>query len=118
MCLATAPQVLLLDEPTAHLDIAHQAEMMETARTLAHQQGRGVLAALHDLNQAAEYCDRLLLLLEGKVVSEGTPEQVLTPENLRTAYSAIAEIQTNPLTGRPFILKVSPLPELTPLSLG
>lgn len=114
--LAQDAPLLLMDEPTAHLDIAHQAEIMQTAHTLAHTQGRGVLAALHDLNQAAEFCDRLVLMLEGKVVADGTPEQVITPENLREAYSADAEIETNPITGRPYILRVTPLREALPPS--
>lgn len=109
--LAQNAPLLLMDEPTAHLDIAHQAEVMQTAQTLAHGGEKGVLAALHDLNQAAEFCDRLVLMLEGRVAAEGTPEEVITPENLRRAYSADAEIETNPATGRPYILRVAPLRE-------
>lgn len=101
--------LLLLDEPTAHLDIAHQVELLTQVRSLVRDQRRGALAALHDLNQAAEFCDRLCLMHQGAMLAEGTPEQVLTTPNLRVAFQIEAEIENNPKTGRPFLLRVSPL---------
>lgn len=100
--------LLLLDEPTAHLDIAHQVELMSQVQSLVRSQNRGALAALHDLNQAAEFCDRLYLMHLGAIFVEGTPEQVLTPQNLKVAFQIEAEIETNPKTGRPFLLRVTP----------
>jgi iron complex transport system ATP-binding protein len=100
--------LLLLDEPTAHLDIAHQAELMEQVRRRVRE-GRGALAALHDLNQAAEFCDRLVLMQQGKLLADGAPEEVLTRENLRIAYQVEAEIGVNPATGRPMTLYVTPI---------
>jgi iron complex transport system ATP-binding protein len=68
----------------------------------------GVLAALHDVNQAAEFCDHLVLLHAGRVLVQGTPEEVLQPEPLRVAYQADTQIGTNPITGRPMLLALRP----------
>jgi iron complex transport system ATP-binding protein len=86
--LAQDTPLLLLDEPTANLDIGHQVLIAKLLRRLARDQGVAVLAALHDLTLASLYCDRLLLLAEGRVVAEGAPADVLTPANLRQAYGA------------------------------
>ena len=103
--LAQDTPLLLLDEPTAHLDVTHQAELMALVQRLTRQERPvGALAALHDLNQAAEYCDRMVLLCAGQVVATGTPEAVLTTANLRLAYGAEAQIGQNPITGKPMIL--------------
>ncbi len=108
--LAQQTPLLLLDEPTAHLDLTHQAELMLLLRRLITERGVGVMAALHDLNQAAEFCDRLILMRGGEIVAVGTPELALTADNLRQVYGAEAEIGTNPATGRPFIFALRPLP--------
>ena len=108
--LAQQTPLLLLDEPTAHLDITHQAELLLLARRLIAERGAGVIAALHDLNQAAEYCDRLVLMRGGEIVAKGTPEAVLTPDNLRQVYGAEAQIGPNPATGKPFVFALRPLP--------
>jgi iron complex transport system ATP-binding protein len=79
---------LLLDEPTANLDIGHQIVISKLLRRLAVERGLGVLAALHDLTLASLYCDRLILLAAGSVVAEGPASEVLTPQNLRHAYGA------------------------------
>ncbi|WP_010122337.1 heme ABC transporter ATP-binding protein [Corynebacterium nuruki] len=89
--MAQGARCLLLDEPTAAMDIGHQERTMVTARTLAHETaadgtGRGVLVVLHDLNLAARYCDRLALLSAGRVVAVGTPREVCTAERLSTVY--------------------------------
>ncbi len=102
--LAQQPDVLLLDEPTAHLDIRHQWETLALVRDLAHSAGKAVLAVLHDLNLAAAYCDRLLLLSGGLVVADGPPERVLTAAHLQQVYGTPVTIQTHPSSGRPFIL--------------
>ena len=80
-----AARWLLLDEPTAALDLAHQHQSLSLLRHWAHTQGGGVVAVLHDLNLAAR-ADHVLLLHQGRVLAEGTPDQVLTPENLQAAY--------------------------------
>ena len=115
--LAQQTPLLLLDEPTAHLDITHQAELLLLTRRLMRERGIGVMAALHDLNQAAEYCDRLILMRGGEIVAEGTPEATLTADNLRQVYNAEAQIGANPATGRPFIFALRPLshaPQIAP----
>ncbi|HXG28067.1 MAG TPA: ABC transporter ATP-binding protein, partial [Nevskiales bacterium] len=83
--LAVEARVLLADEPTAGLDPAHQLGVMEVLRRRA-QSGAGVVVVLHDLTLAARFCDRLLLLGEGRVVADGAAEQVLTEQNLAQVY--------------------------------
>ncbi len=101
--------LLLLDEPTAHLDPAHQVELMLRVQELTRQRNIGALAALHDLNQAAEYCDRLVLMAAGSILAAGTPKEVLTSENLRIAFAADTQIGTNPVTGRLSVFALRPL---------
>ena len=84
--LAQETPLLLLDEPTANLDVGHQVVIAKLLRRLAAERGLGVLAALHDLTLASLYCDRLVLLAAGSVVAEGAPADVLTRDNLRFAY--------------------------------
>jgi iron complex transport system ATP-binding protein len=100
--LAQSPRILLLDEPTVHLDIGHQIEIMEVLRA---QAGRGltVVAALHDLNLAAAYCDRLALLAAGRILACGEPADALRPNLIRDAYGAAVEMRVNSITGRPYL---------------
>lgn len=113
--LAQQPSVLLLDEPTAHLDLRHQSEILTLARELAHAGGKAVLAVLHDLNLAAAYCDRLVLLHGGRIAAQGLPTEVLTADNLRTVYGARAWVRRHPATGRPLVLTLPPELEDTTL---
>ncbi|CEK13795.1 ABC transporter ATP-binding protein [Chthonomonas calidirosea] len=108
--LAQEAPLLLLDEPTAHLDITHQIELLQHIQKMVERgQGRvGVIAALHDINQAAEFCERLVLLRAGRVEAYGTPETVLTPAHLRRVYDADIQVGLNPATGRPTLLSVRP----------
>ncbi len=96
--LAQQPCVLLLDEPTANLDVRHQIDVLELAARLAHEEGLGVAAAIHDLDLAAHFCDRLVLLSEGRVLVDSTPEAVLTPSNLHTAFGIQAQVYRDPFT--------------------
>ena len=84
--LAQETPHLLLDEPTNHLDVRYQHEVLDLVRTLAAANGRTVIVVLHDLNLAAQYCDRILLLAGGRVVASGTPAEVLAPEYLEPVY--------------------------------
>jgi iron complex transport system ATP-binding protein len=98
--LAQEPRVLLLDEPTAHLDLSHQIEVMEVLRTLARE-GLTVIVALHDLLLAAEYCDRLALLHRGRVLAAGPADQTLGDAAVREAYGEVAVRRLRALlTGR------------------
>jgi iron complex transport system ATP-binding protein len=114
--LAQATPAVLLDEPTAHLDITHQAEILSLVRRQADEAGASVLAALHDLNLAAEFCDRLILLADGRVALEGPPTEVLTSLTLERAYGASVTVGRNPASGRPFIFPALAQNEATPNS--
>ncbi len=104
MALAQQPRLLLLDEPTMHLDIAHQIEILELVRNLNVEQGLTVIAAMHDLNLASLYFDRLVLLKEGRVSADGTPAEVLTEERIREVFSASVMVEPHPVTGVPHIV--------------
>ena len=86
MAVAQAPRLLLLDEPTVHLDLRHQVTVMELLRDLAARDGVTVVAVMHDVNLAAHFFDRLLLLDHGRLVAGGRPGEVLTPERIRSVY--------------------------------
>ncbi|WP_137994671.1 ABC transporter ATP-binding protein [Streptomyces vilmorinianum] len=98
--LVQDPALLVLDEPTNHLDIRYQLEILGLVRDL----GTTNLLALHDLNLAALYCDRLYVLAGGRVVAEGPPAEVLTPGLLATVYGVEAEVIPHPRTGAPTVL--------------
>jgi len=117
--LAQQPDVILLDEPTAHLDLRHQTETLTLARGLAHDGGKAVLAVLHDINLAAAYCDALVLLHAGRIVAQGPPEQVLTAANLQDVYGARVWVRPHPASGRPLVLTLPDLPDVaeTPSAL-
>lgn len=93
--LAQRVNLLVLDEPTNHLDIRYQLEML----ALVKASGLTALAALHDLNLAAHYCDRLFLMQGGGIVASGTPEEVLLPARIRDVYGVEAVVERHPLTG-------------------
>lgn len=97
--IAQEPRLLLLDEPTASLDLAHQLHVFELVRTLAHEHGLSALAAIHDLGLASRYCDRLVLLEGGRVVAQGRPHEVLTAERLRQVFGVEAVVRSDEITG-------------------
>jgi ferric hydroxamate transport system ATP-binding protein len=98
-CLAQDTEVLLLDEPTNHLDLRYQVEVLDLMRDLATQHRVAVGVVLHDLGHAAEIADRVVLLDHGRVVADGAPVDVLTEENLSTAYGIRVRVQVDPVTG-------------------
>jgi len=104
MALAQRPRLLLLDEPTAHLDISHQIEILEQVRRLNRDRGVTVIAAMHDLNLASLYFDRLVLLKEGRVLADGSPDDVITEETLQKVFSAPVTVERHPLTGVPHVV--------------
>jgi iron complex transport system ATP-binding protein len=97
--LTQEPRLLLLDEPTANLDIQHQIGILSLVRDLIQEDGLGAVAAVHDLELAARFCDRLVLLHEGAVLADGLPEQVLNPDSIRAAYGVEVHPYTDPITG-------------------
>jgi len=94
--IAQESDFLLLDEPTNHLDINYQLQIFDFVKRL----GVTVLSAMHDLNMAALYCDRLYVLKEGKVALHGTPGEILTPENIYNVYGVRCDVMTHPVTGK------------------
>lgn len=122
---AEGNRYLLLDEPTASLDLAHQRQTLELARQ-AGREGIGILAVLHDLNAAAEFADRIILLGQGKVVADGPPWSVLQPERIESTYGLPMLLCRHPVTGCPILLADDrtdqPAPEpasiLAPIELG
>jgi len=112
--LAQQPSVLILDEPTAHLDINHQIEILDLARRLTAEHELATLVVLHDLNLASQYCDQLMLLAGGRVIAEGPPEEVVTESRIRAAYGADVQVRRHPATGRPYVTLLSRLPIAAP----
>lgn len=104
--LAQEPELLFLDEPTSHLDIGHQARVLDLIRTLNRDKGLTVLVVLHDLNLASQYCDRLLLLNSGMLWKDGTPEEVLTYGTIEEVYHTAVVVTKNPVSGRPGVFLI------------
>ncbi len=102
--LAQAAPILLLDEPTAHLDLRHQGLVLTLVRDLARAEGLAVVIALHDLNLAAQYADRVMLLTEGAMRVVGAPAEVLTAPHLSAAYAWPVSVVPHPVHGRPLVL--------------
>jgi iron complex transport system ATP-binding protein len=106
--LAQDCPVLLLDEPTAHLDLHHQVALLSLIRRMAKEQNLAVLIAIHDLNLASLYADRLVLLTEGRVSASGKPSEVLTTETLQSAYQVPLQVHVNPQHGSPWVVLERP----------
>jgi iron complex transport system ATP-binding protein len=102
--LAQDTPLLLLDEPTAHLDLHHQANILNLLRELVSERVLGVLLVLHDLNLAALYAHRVALMVDGKLQALGAPADVLTPEHLLESYQSDLHVFTHPVYGTPVIL--------------
>lgn len=104
---AQEPRLLLLDEPTLHLDIAHQVQILDLVRRLNKERRLSVIVVLHDLNLASSYCDRLILLKEGCIFKDGSPDEVLTYQNIEEVYKTVVVVKQNPISLKPYILLVS-----------
>ncbi len=104
--LAQDTPVILLDEPTASLDVNHQVEVMQLVETLVAS-GKTVVAAIHDLDLAARYCDELLVLAGGGILDRGPPNRVLHPETIETAFEASGAVSINPITWTPAVTTVT-----------
>ena len=102
--LAQEAPLLLLDEPTASLDLAYQTGIFDLITELLAKRGGGVVAAIHDVTLAAQYCHRIALLHQGGILVEGTPQEVLSPETIRTVYGVEADLFAHPVTGMPVVL--------------
>ncbi|MEV7870026.1 ABC transporter ATP-binding protein [Streptomyces sp. NPDC088124] len=108
MALAQETELLLLDEPTTFLDIAHQVEVLDLVRRLNHEQGRTVVIVLHDLNQAARYADHLVAMKAGRIVAEGAPGEIVTAELVREVFGLDSVVVPDPVTGSPLVVPGAP----------
>ncbi|HID19335.1 MAG TPA: ABC transporter ATP-binding protein [Methanophagales archaeon] len=105
--LTQEPDVLLLDEPTSNLDIKHQLEVLDTIRDIVRERGIAAIMAIHDLNLAARYTDRIIMMNGGHIYAAGEPSAVLTPENINHAYGVEVEVINH--NGRLYVLPVRPV---------
>lgn len=105
--LAQEPDVLLLDEPTSNLDIKHQLEVMEIIKNIVRDKGISAVIAIHDLNLAARYSDRIVMMDNGRIFAAGNPSSVLTQDNIKLVYGV--EVIVSNHNGTPYIIPLSPL---------
>lgn len=104
--LATEAPLLLLDEPTANLDLSHQVTFLQLVRARCDKRGASAVVVTHDINLAAEFADRVLLLMNGRTLASGSPREVLTSELLREVFSIQVLVDAHPITGAPRITPV------------
>ncbi|RXZ77874.1 ABC transporter ATP-binding protein [Paenibacillaceae bacterium] len=102
--MAQQPEIVLLDEPTTFLDIGYQVQLLDAVKAWQRREQLTVVAVLHDLNLAAQYCDRLIVIDEGCIVCTGTPQEVVTSRMIRAVYAAEAVVLPHPATGCPQLL--------------
>ncbi|GAA4180949.1 ABC transporter ATP-binding protein [Gryllotalpicola koreensis] len=114
LALAQNPDVLLLDEPTTFLDIAHQLEVLDLLAELNAQLGTTVVMVLHDLNMAARYADQLVVVADGRVLASGAPADVITEPVLATAFGLAARVIADPETGSPLVIPTARTTRQTP----
>jgi len=105
--LTQEPDVLLLDEPTSNLDIRHQLEVMDIIKNIVRERGISAIMAIHDLNLASRYADRIVMMNGGEIFDAGDAASVLTPENIKRVYGVEAEVNNN--HGRPYIVPIRPV---------
>jgi len=105
--LAQQPQIILLDESTAFLDIKHQIDFFDLIKTLNKKEGLTVISVTHDINLASLYCDRIILLNAGNIHCMGTPDEVITESNIKEVYETDVLVDRNPQTGLPRVTLLS-----------
>jgi len=104
MALAQQTDLLLLDEPTTYLDIAHQVEVLDLLSDLNEARGTTIVMVLHDLNLAARYADHLVAMCEGRIVAEGPPAEVITEDSVRTVFGMDCQVVEDPVTATPMVI--------------
>ncbi len=105
--LAQEPELLLLDEPTSHLDITHQVQILNLVQRMNENYGLTVIMVIHDLNLAGEYCNQLVMMNQGNIHIRGKPEEVLTYDHIEKVYDTVVVTNNNPVSGKPAIFLVS-----------
>ncbi|MCU1364633.1 MAG: cobalamin/Fe3+-siderophore transporter ATP-binding protein, partial [Ilumatobacteraceae bacterium] len=106
MALAQGTPIVLLDEPTTFLDLAHQAEVMDLLDELNRREGRTIVAVLHDLDQACRYAHTIIAMKDGRIVALGRPTDVITEALVHDVFGLHARIISDPITGTPLILPI------------
>jgi iron complex transport system ATP-binding protein len=104
MALAQETPILLLDEPTTYLDIAHQLEVLELLKELNEKSGRTIVMVVHDLNHAAQYADHIIAVADGGIHAAGSPADLLKPELIRAVFGIDAVVISHPVDGTPLCL--------------
>ena len=104
MALAQQTDLLLLDEPTTYLDVAHQVEVLDLLADLNEVRGTTIVMVLHDLNLAARYADHLVAMCEGRIVAEGPPAEVITEDCVRKVFGMDCRVVDDPVTGTPMVI--------------
>jgi iron complex transport system ATP-binding protein len=107
MALAQQPCILLLDEPTTFLDIAHQVEVLDLLAELNREKGTTVVMVLHDLNLAARYADHLVVMAGGRILHQGRPADILSAESVKEAFGLDAVVVPDPVTGGPLVVPLT-----------
>ncbi len=105
--LAQEPELLFLDEPTSHLDIGHQIQVLDLLKKLNRQNNLTIIMVMHDLNLAGQYCGRIALLDKGMIFKQGSPAEVLTYQNIEEVYKTVVVVNENPITKKPNVILVS-----------
>ncbi|MDD2688799.1 MAG: ABC transporter ATP-binding protein [Candidatus Omnitrophica bacterium] len=105
--LTQEPVLLFLDEPTSHLDIGHQIQILDLLKRLNRERNLTIVMVLHDLNLAGAYCNRILLLDRGGIFKEGLPDEVLTYQNIETVYKTVVLVNKDPVSLRPHVILVT-----------
>ncbi|ABY23417.1 ferric enterobactin transport system, ATP-binding protein [Renibacterium salmoninarum ATCC 33209] len=107
MVLAQESEILLLDEPTTYLDLAHQVEVLQLVERLNRELGRTILMVLHDISLAARYSDHMVAMKEGAIVASGTPQDVVTEPQLLEIFGLEASVVAEPVAGRPHVIPLA-----------
>ncbi|MCH4034229.1 MAG: ABC transporter ATP-binding protein [Lachnospiraceae bacterium] len=104
LALAQETDILFLDEPTTYLDVAYQVEILEIVRQICRKKGITVVMVLHDINLSARYADYMVAMKKGSIQAQGTPEQIITEQNLREVFGLSAKVMTDPVFQTPMII--------------
>jgi iron complex transport system ATP-binding protein len=107
--LVKEPQVLLLDEPTSSLDYSHQLQVINLLSSLKREKGMTIITVIHDLNLAARFADWVVVLKHGKVISQGTPKEVITPTTLADGFNILARVIEDPVAKTPVVVPIRQL---------
>ena len=105
--IAQGTEIMVFDEPTSHLDIGSQNDILKLLRSLNKNGKKTIIVTLHDLNAAGEFCDNLILMHEGGVLNQGLPDEVLNYSDIEKVYKTTVVVKTNPMSGKPYVIPVT-----------